>query len=374
MKSVGWATLVSLSVHGALGWAVLRAPAGWFGASRDIEPISIELIEPPRPVTPLVEPDEPPPEPPPPLPPSEPDATPSEDVPAALTPQLGLPGPVDPSEPTATGAAAPDNAPPVDVPDVSSDQPPRVDPSDARAMQVLLNPANVARGSFVPTGPGPSQRGAAPGLASVSGERPSEADIERQHRDHLRGQAMARPWLARTEPELRRQPDGSLLYDGHRFRARIRPDGSVQFEDHGNAQTNGFSASGSFDLTDAIMGASGQDPHAAERDWFMRRTREVRERLEAQHRAQENAAGLARLRGRLGRVWATTSRSTAARRRRLFDIWDEMAEDDTGRRGRDIVYAFIRETIPAGSEDAYTESELTRLNASRDSRALFDPY
>ena len=191
---------------------------------------------------------------------------------------------------------------------------------------------------------------------------------------HLRGQAMARPWLARTEPELRRQPDGSLLYDGHRFRARIRPDGSVEFEDHGNAQTNGFSASGSFDLTDAIMGASGQDPHAAERDWFMRRTREVRERLESQYRAEQNAQGLSRLRGRLGRVWATTTRSTGARRRRIFQIWDEMAEDDTGRRGRDIVYAFIRETIPAGSEDAYTESELTRLNGSRESTQRFAPY
>ena len=47
MKSVGWATLISLSVHGALGWAVLRAPAGWFGASHPIEPISVEIIESP---------------------------------------------------------------------------------------------------------------------------------------------------------------------------------------------------------------------------------------------------------------------------------------------------------------------------------------
>lgn len=371
MKSVGWATLVSLSVHGALGWAVLRAPAGWFGATRSIEPISLELIEPDRPIQPQVEPDEP--ELPPPLPPP-PDAPPPPATAAAtITPRVGMPGPVDPSEPTSTGPAVPE-APSIDVPDVTPDQPPRVDPRDARAMQVLLNPANVARGGYVPTGPGPSQRGGPAGLASTSGERPSEADIERQHREHLRGQAMARPWLARTEPELRRQPDGSLLYDGHRFRARIRPDGSVQFEDHGNAQTDGFSASGSFDLTDAIMGSAGQDPHAAEREWFMRRTREVRERLEAQHRAQESSAGLARLRGRLQTVWATTSRSPAARRRRIFQIWDEMAEDDTGRRGRDIVYEFVRDTIPAGSEDAYGAAELTQLNSIRDSQQRFDPY
>ncbi|MCA9604848.1 MAG: hypothetical protein KC619_04615, partial [Myxococcales bacterium] len=142
MKSVGWATLVSLTVHGALGWAVMRAPAGWFGAERSIEPISIELIEPPRPtVTPLAEPERPPPEPPPPLPPSEPDAAPPQDVAAAITPRLGLPGPIDPSEPTSTGTSAPDTAPPIDVPDITPDQPPRVDTSDARAMQVLLNPA-----------------------------------------------------------------------------------------------------------------------------------------------------------------------------------------------------------------------------------------
>jgi len=371
MKSVGWATLLSLSVHGALGWAVMRAPVGWFGEAEPYEPIAIEIITPPDPIMPPSEEVEEELAPPAPVPE---DALPEDAVAALIEPQMGIPNPDQTGEPV--DGVMPEAALPssIDVPDVTPEEPQPNQPRDPRAMQALLNPANVARGGYVPTGPGPTRRGPPAGLASGGNERPSEADIERQHRDHLRGAAMARPWLTRERPEVQRQPDGSYAYEGHRFRAHIRPDGSVEFEDHGNAQTNGFSASGSFDLTDAIMGASGQDPHAAERDWFMRNTRELRHRLEAEHRVEENTRGLGRLRGRLARVWRTRSRTTGARRRRIFSIWDEMADDATGRRGREVVYAFIRDTIPEGSEDAYTGAELSRLNASRESTARFDPY
>jgi len=365
---------LSLGVHGALGWAVLRAPAGWLGDPRQVEPLAIEIVEiTPDPVRPPVEE-----EPPPPLPPAPTEETnvPPDEVAATLTPRLGIPSPLEPTETTDGNLNPnPDTVPSaIDVPDITPDEPhPRVDTNDRRAMQALLNPSSVAAGGFTPTGPGPSQRGAPAGLATGT-ERPSEQDIERQHQEHLRGRAMARPWLARTEPELQRQPDGSLAYEGHRFRAVIRPDGEVVFHDQGNAQTDGFSTSGSFDLTDALMGAAGQDPHAAERDWFMRRTREVRHRLEAAHRSQQNAQGLGRLRAYIAGVWRRTARSTGARRRRIFTVWDEMADDETGRQGRAFILAFIRDNLPAGSEDAYTDAELSRLNARRESTQRFDPY
>ncbi|MBX3274807.1 MAG: hypothetical protein KF729_31375 [Sandaracinaceae bacterium] len=380
MKSVGLAGIISLGVHGVVGLAVVHLPAAWFTTRPMVDPISFEIIEsdlraaeapPDRQIDP--EPELPLP----PLPPEPHDEPPPQLAAATLEPRPGPPGPPDPTQTSVVdpGPALP-VPPDIDVPSVSREEPPRVDLRDRGAMQALLDPSRVARDGFVPTGPGPSQRGPAAGMNGGTGgpDRPSVADIERQHQEHLRGQAMARPWLARTEPQLRRQPDGSLLYDGHRFRARIRQDGSVDFEDHGNASTNGFSASGSFDLTDAIMGAAGQDPHAAERDWFMRRTRDVRHRLEAEHRARETAQALARLRGRLNNVWATTSRTPASRRRRIFQIWEEMADDDAGRRGREVVYAFIREVLPQGGEDAFTDAELTRWNASRASGARFEPY
>ncbi len=368
---------LSLSVHGALGWAVLRAPAGMFGDPRQVEPLAIEIVETmPDPERPPAEEDEPLPLPPqPPTPEDSP--SPPDQVAATLAPRLGLPSPVEPGDPVEgnpnpnTEAAVPSS---IDVPDITPDEPHRVDTSDRRAMQALLNPSAVAAGGYTPTGPGPSQRGAPAGLATADTERPSEQDLERQHSGHLRAQAMARPWLTRTEPDLERRADGSLAYAGHRFEAIINPDGSVVFNDRGNAQTNGFSASGSFDLTDALMGAAGQDPHAAERDWFMRRTREVRHRLEAAHRSQQAQRGLVRLRGRLARIWRTTTRSTAARRRRIFTMWDETSEDELGRRARAVVIAFIQDTIPAGSEEAYTESEIASLNARRENTERFAPY
>lgn len=370
MKSVGWATVLSLSVHGALGWAVMRAPAGWLSPAERIEPISIEIVAPPDPTRPPQDREIPRPPSPneDPLPEEQPMA-------ASARPRIGLPTPLDPGqEPSESGATEESTTvSSVDVPDVTpDDSEPRQ--LDSREMQVLLNPANVARGGYRPTGPGPTQRGEAAGLnGGDQREARTEEDIEREHRDHLRGRAMARPWLARERPEVRRQPDGSFAYDGHRFRARIRPDGSVDFEDHGNASTNGFSASGSFDLTDAIMGAAGQDPHAAERAWFMRNTRELRHRLEAEHRAEQNTRGLRLLRARVARMWTSGDGTESQRRFRIYSLWRETSDDDVGRSAREVIVAWIRENLPEGGDHAYTASELRQANA-HPSGARFRPY
>ncbi len=236
----------------------------------------------------------------------------------------------------------------------------------------MLDPARVARGSFVFDG-APSTRGA-PAPRALVDRGPDAREIERRLGEGLRIEAMTKRHTTREHPQLRRRSDGSHVYAGSRFTAVIEPDGSVVFQDRPAVATNGFSASGTFDLTEAIMGAAGQDPLRAERDWFMRETEELRYRLELEHRRAESAAGLRRLRGRLSRVWSTTSRSAASRRRRLFALWDEAAEDDLGREARRIIVEFVREVLPAGSEDAYTEDELARLNASRESEQPFAPY
>ncbi len=236
----------------------------------------------------------------------------------------------------------------------------------------MLDPARVARGSFVFDG-APSTRGA-PAPRALVDRGPDAREIERRLGEGLRIEAMTKRHTTREHPQLRRRSDGSHVYAGSRFTAVIEPDGSVVFQDRPAVATNGFSASGTFDLTEAMMGAAGQDPLRAERDWFMRETEELRYRLELEHRRAESAAGLRRLRGRLSRVWSTTSRSAASRRRRIFALWDEAAEDDLGREARRIIVEFVREVLPAGSEDAYTEDELARLNASRESEQPFAPY
>lgn len=369
LKGVGWATIASIGLHGALAWAVLRAPVGSWG-DRLTEPdaISIEVVTPEQPEQPTPpEPRiEPPPE----------EQVPPDEVPAALSERpLGEPNPRPGSEDPSASTVQPDSVPStIEVPEVNQEPQQReMTEEERRRVTALINPANAARSSFTVTGPGPSRTGPAAGLGTGD-TGPSERDIEASLSAGLRRQAMAREYLSRTEPELHRQADGSYAYSGHRFTARIRPDGSVEFDDTPNVQTNGFSASGSWDLNDALMGANGQDTNFYERQWFMRHTEELRARLEAEHRREQMGSALRRLPGRLARIWGTTSRSYAARRRRIFSIWDEMAEDSTGERARRIVIGFIRETLPEGSENAYTEREIARLNASRESTEEFTPY
>ncbi|MCB9597861.1 MAG: hypothetical protein H6719_34405, partial [Sandaracinaceae bacterium] len=124
-----------------------------------------------------------------------------------------------------------------------------------------------------------------------------------------------------------------------------------------------------FDLDNMI-----HDVYAYERQRFMDHTEALRERLEAEHRVQTDTQALRILPGRLAGIWRQTTRSAAARRRRIFELWDEIADDETGRRARAVVTRWVLENLPPGSEDAYSEAELARLNATRESPAPFSPY
>lgn len=368
MRLVGWLA-VSFGVHAAI-LAVLALgllPIERWTAEVQPEPIAFEIISPvePEPEPALREPE------PEPLPEPEPEATPEPEVAAARLPN---PSPIAPPDRVSESEPEP-SASSMELPEVHDTPPPRVDPDEERRrIGALLDPSAVARSGF-DFGPGPSQRGAPAGLgpARDSG-RPSEAELERDLSSGLRAEAMTKRHLTREPFRLTRRPDGTQAWNGPRLTGIIHQDGSVTFEDRPNVQTNGFSASGTFDLTEAIMGASGQDPLRAERDYFMRNTEEVRQRLEADFRRQQMDHGLRALPVRLDRVWANTRHTTSSRRRHIFDLWDEMDSDDSGRRARAIVIEWIRSQLPEGSADAYTASELASLNARRQSEERFAPY
>lgn len=355
--ALAWAAL-SIAVHAALLAIVLMLPAREGERAASLDPIEITVRAP---------------------------AASAPSLPRESSPAEALPAPrttdVAPRHPRARLAAIgarpsvdivePDVVAPGTAPDTV--EPDTVEPRiDRGGLAALLDPAHVARSGVVFEG-APSQRGAPAGLGAPD-RGVSERDLEQRLETGLHADAMTKTYTHRTRPELHRRPDGSQAYEGPRFTAIIRPDGSVHFDDRPNVATNGFSASGTFDLTEAVMGAAGQDPLVAEREWFMRNTEELRHRLEAEHRRREMDAALRRLPGRLTRVWGSTSHSPASRRRRIFDLWDEMDEDETGQRARRIVIEFVREVLPAGGEDAYTDDELRRLNASRQSREPFAPY
>jgi hypothetical protein len=51
-----------------------------------------------------------------------------------------------------------------------------------------------------------------------------------------------------------------------------------------------------------------------------------------------------------------------------------MSGDEVGARGRRTILDYVRRNMPQGSEDAYTNAELTELNIERVQSDRFAPY
>jgi hypothetical protein len=121
------------------------------------------------------------------------------------------------------------------------------------------------------------------------------------------------------------------------------------------------------------------DPHLPQKLAFMDRTREERFRIAASWRSESLRESLHQMPRELERVWRAGG-DPAARRRLLFQLWDECAESGspevlaTARAVRGTVLAFIRRRLPRGSRHAYPDEELAALNRSRTSRETFAPY
>lgn len=200
---------------------------------------------------------------------------------------------------------------------------------------------------------------------------------------HLSARASTRPAVTeRPRPEVRRQPDGSYVYSGHAFSARITRDGQVAFSDTAPLRYSGggdlpdsASVAFGFDLTDAAYRRRGQDPYQAERAWFMRETETIREQLQDEARERERTRMARQVAGRVQNVWDTEERTEESRRRRIFSIWDDCAEGDAdGDAARSAILSWVRRHLPAGGEHAFTPAELASLNARRQSAAAFAPY
>ena len=240
---------------------------------------------------------------------------------------------------------------------------------------ILLDPRHIGASIAFNDGSGPSQAGPPAGLHPEAPDHgPTAEEAVRQTEAYLGAQASAKAYLSHTRPHVVHRPDGTYHYAGHAFEAVIQPDGSVSFSDHPDAQFNGLSTSGSFDMTDMFMHGAGQDPYAAEREWFMEETETIRERLEDEARAGAVVTSLRRLRGRLRSIWQDETETPSHRRRMIFDLWDETSEDDDGNTARQVVIDFVLETLPAAGADRYPPDELARLNASRQSTLRFNPY
>jgi hypothetical protein len=214
---------------------------------------------------------------------------------------------------------------------------------------------------------------------------------------------------------LLRRTDGSFAFadPGARFTAVVRLDGSVMFadrwrrpnaKDRQHGKRGGLPPEGARALNPFVgvrlsgplewaLAATRQDPYAAAKAGFLLRTEEFRRGLAVGFVRARLGAQLRALPRELLELWSDRKRDATARRKLIFQRWDECAEpspaaaavasasadidaarSDTAARARAAIEAFVRRHAPAGSRHGFAPDELRRLNRSRRSADAFDPY
>jgi hypothetical protein len=177
------------------------------------------------------------------------------------------------------------------------------------------------------------------------------------------------------------QPNGTgTKADHHTFKTKFNGDGTVaSIQDKRNLRANKIPISGEFDITDAMMRSQGIDPYASYKLKVLDETRDERVAIGKRYRTQQLAQSGQLMQKNLERLWSSTP-DLAARKRGLFELWDECAESGTeelvvaGAAARAHVVGFIRSKLPAGSTEAFTHTELAHFNKQRKSHAPFAPY
>jgi hypothetical protein len=255
-------------------------------------------------------------------------------------------------------------------------QPVKRDPSSEPGSSAIVVPVQPEQTG--PSEPGPMPKGPinlfdrgtlgkSLGLTGYSGNAP-------KGEDRLLKDSRLDP---KKEPDFELIPEkgGGYRAETRNFIAHIKPDGSLSFE---NRFPIGFNKGGtfSFDLTDLAMRGAKQDPYYAEKRRFMDFSEKVRNDLRKKAIQEKNENALSTLSQQLHTVW-NSGRSSAERRREIFEKWNECTDDKddvVGRKGRRTIEDFIRTYLPAGSPDAYTSEELARIAGERQGLPAFDPY
>ena len=138
-------------------------------------------------------------------------------------------------------------------------------------------------------------------------------------------------------------------------------------------QSLGRFLGGPLDITAWLHRRYIGDPYTARKRKLLADTFDERVAMGTAHRAEQRAHSAELMRGNLERLWARV-RTPIARRAALFELWDECAEDAAGLRARAVVIGWIRDRLPAGSANAFTDEEIAALGARRTSKQPFEPY
>lgn len=124
------------------------------------------------------------------------------------------------------------------------------------------------------------------------------------------------------------------------------------------------SISGTFDLTDELMRATGQGPYRYEKARFLSATFEFRVKLAAERQRKLLSDAIAQLPQRLDALWEDTAYTPRERRRILCLLWAELDVVDPDRRqAAEVIAGWIRRRLPAGTPSGYSAAEQARCSA-----------
>jgi len=190
----------------------------------------------------------------------------------------------------------------------------------------------------------------------------------------------------RPSRELVDNLDGSYSYDEIGFSARVDGEGRVAIRDKPSIRPNilisplFFAVYGTFDATDMVMHWLGEDPYQYQKMMFLERTFEERARMRERYAQKTMERALRELPDYLERIWTYERWPLELRKRVLFALWDECAEDGNalmikgGAEARAVIERFVRSNLAPGTPSAFQPEEIAQLNRLRTSRARFAPY
>ncbi|MCK6548673.1 hypothetical protein L6R52_22710, partial [Myxococcota bacterium] len=184
---------------------------------------------------------------------------------------------------------------------------------------------------------------------------------------------------------LRAGGGGTYGYEDTHFRAKIGRDGTVELEDRLPMPRVGTkdglpSVELPVDLNDTIMRLAGDDPYQYEKAKMMAATRPLREKLADAACREDLREAVLRIRPSLEQLWAEDAVSITEKRRRIFQLWDQCAEEGSDdvllatEQIRAIIVDFVQQKLPRSSPVAFAPEELALLNEQRRSKRAFSPY
>lgn len=249
--------------------------------------------------------------------------------------------------------------------------------SSTRAALVLLVITSGARADGVRTGPpaaslNPSK---AARLASPSGTGAAATAPEAGVEDEV-----LRAFRLIEGLELVPKSDGSFLYTGRGFNARIDANGGLTITDRFSRASVVLDPQPldehnwvvwffrvTTGLLDRLDKAFGNDPFRSERREFLEKTRDLRMAVLERNTVQA-------LERALHAIWSAASRSPKQKRQAIFSLWAQCSADAYGARARRRIEQYVRERCPRGSACEYPPGELRALNAGRAAEHSFAPY